>query len=105
MRVLVMITILLMSVGAEFASARSFEMKSDQIMLAQAASSLLPGQSAKVSNKEATASVKQRYRSSKILSINLIKSKGPPVYRVKTLSSDGVVKYVFVDGTTGDVFE
>ena len=25
--------------------------------------------------------------------------------RVKTLSADGVVKYVFVDGTTGDVFE
>lgn len=90
MRVLVMIAMLLVSI---------------QTVSAQPASNLLPGQSARVSNKEATASVKQRYRNSKILSINLIHSKGPPVYRVKTLSSDGVVKYVFVDGTTGDVFE
>ena len=76
-----------------------------QSVPAQAVSSLLPSQSARVSSKEATVSVKQRYGDSKILSINLIESKGPPVYRLKTLSSDGVVKYVFVDGTTGDVFE
>ena len=76
-----------------------------QSVSAQAVSSLLPSQSARVSSKEATVSVKQRYGNSKILSINLIESKGPPVYRLKTLSSDGVVKYVFVDGTTGDVFE
>jgi len=88
-----------------FSPSGSSQGLSSQFLMAQAKSSLLPSQSAKVSNKQATASVKQRYSGSKILSINLIKSNGPPVYRVKTLSSDGVVKYVFVDGTTGDVFE
>jgi uncharacterized membrane protein YkoI len=100
MRVLVMIAMLLVSVDAISKHAISA-----YILSAQASSSLLPNQSARVSNKEATSSVKQQYKNSKILSINLIQSKGPPVYKVKTLSSDGVVKYVFVDGTTGDVFE
>ena len=100
MRVLVMIAMLLVSVDAVSRHAVSA-----YALSAQASSSLLPSQSARVSNKEATSSVKQRYQNSKILSINLIQSKGPPVYKVKTLSSDGVVKYVFVDGTTGDVFE
>lgn len=66
---------------------------------------ILPSPSARISNKEAAARVRQSYRDHKILSVNLIESKGPPVYRVKTLSEDGVVKYVFVDGTSGDVFE
>lgn len=66
---------------------------------------ILPSPSARISNKEAAARVRQNYRDHKILSVNLIESKGPPVYRVKTLSEDGVVKYVFVDGTSGDVFE
>ena len=59
----------------------------------------------RLGRKQATDKVKQRYREHKILSINLISSKGPATYRVKTLSSDGVVKYVFVDGNNGDVFE
>ncbi len=79
----------------------------DDILLAQRGpSSLLPNQDgARISSKQAASRVKQRYQDSKILSINLIQSKGPAVYRVKTLSASGVVKYVFVDGTTGDVFE
>jgi uncharacterized membrane protein YkoI len=120
MRVLVTISTLLFSLAAAadqidsahdlfsqavFSKAASSQAVSSKFVIAQSKSSLLPSQSAKVSNKEATASVKQRYSGSKILSINIIKSKGPPVYRVKTLSPDGVVKYVFVDGTTGDVFE
>ncbi len=68
--------------------------------------SILPKQAgARISSKQATSRVKQKYRDSKILSINLIKSKGPSVYRVKTLTASAVVKYVYVDGTTGDVFE
>ena len=105
MRVLVMIAMLLVSVDAISRDAVSAYTLSAYAMSAQTSSSLLPNQSARVSNKEATSSVKQQYKNSKILSINLIQSKGPPVYKVKTLSSDGVVKYVFVDGTTGDVFE
>ncbi len=77
------------------------------ILLAQGGpQNLLPNQSgARISSKQAASRVKQKYQGSKILSINLIQSKGPAVYRAKTLSADGVVKYVFVDGTTGDVFE
>ena len=90
MRVLVLVAMLLMSVPA---------------LSAGASSSLVPNQSASISNKQAASLVKQRYRNSKVLSLNLIQSKGPPVYRVKTLSSDGVVKVVFVDGTSGAVFE
>lgn len=63
------------------------------------------GQQVRIGSGQAATLVKQRYQGSKILSINMIDSKGPPVYRVKTLSSTGVVKYVFVDGITGAVFE
>lgn len=59
----------------------------------------------KVGNQQAAARVKQVYADHKILSVQLIEAKGSPVYRVKTLSDDGVVKYVFVDGASGDVFE
>ncbi|MCB1692773.1 MAG: PepSY domain-containing protein [Pseudomonadales bacterium] len=59
----------------------------------------------KVGSQEAASSVRHAYANSKILSVQLIEAKGPPVYRVKTLSEDGVVKYVFVDATSGDIFE
>jgi len=74
-------------------------------LAAQGSQGFMPNQQAKIGNKQAASLVKKRYQASKILSINIIQSKGPPVYRVKTLSSTGVVKYVFVDGITGDVFE
>ena len=59
---------------------------------------------ARISAKQAAAKVKQKF-GGKVLSIKLIESKGPPVYRVKTLSESGVVKVVFVDGHSGAVFE
>lgn len=74
-------------------------------LAAQSSQGFMPNQQAKIGTRQAATLVKKRYQASKILSINVIESKGPPVYRVKTLSSTGVVKYVFVDGTTGDVFE
>lgn len=58
---------------------------------------------AKIDAKAASALVKRKY-GGKVLSIKLIDSKGPPVYRVKNLSDDGVVKIVFVDGLSGKVF-
>lgn len=67
---------------------------------------ILPGaRGPKVGNQQAASRVRQAYGSHKILSVQLIEGKGPPVYRVKTLSEEGVVKYVFVDGTSGDLFE
>jgi len=65
----------------------------------------LPPRSQRLDSRGAAAQVKQQFQSYKILSVSLIDSKGPVVYRVKTLSPDGVVKTVFVDGNSGDVFE
>lgn len=59
---------------------------------------------AAIDARQAAAAVKQRYEGT-ILSIRLMENKGPPVYRVKTLSTAGVVKVVFVDGQTGEVYE
>ena len=58
---------------------------------------------AKINAKQAAATVKRKL-GAKVLSVKLIESKGPAVYRVKTLSKSGVVKVVFVDGQSGKVF-
>ena len=62
-------------------------------------------QGPRIGDRQAASRVKQIYADRKILGIQLIETRGPPVCRVKTLSDEGVVKYVFVDGTSGDVFE
>ena len=49
--------------------------------------------------------MRRQYANHRILNIVLIESKGPPVYKVKTLSGDGVVKHVYVDAVGGDVFD
>lgn len=66
---------------------------------------MAPESARRISNRQAASLVKQRYGASKILGISLLNDSGPPVYRVRTLSPDGVVKSVFVDGRTGEVFE
>ena len=66
---------------------------------------LVPGNRSGISNKRAASLVKERYSSSRILGVSLLDDKGPPVYRVRTLSTNGVVKSVFVDGNSGEVFE
>jgi len=63
------------------------------------------GQKVRIGNQQAAARIKRHYPGSKILSFKLIDSNGPPVYRFKTLSDEGVVKLVFVDGITGEIFE
>tara|TARA_B110000467_G_C18205178_1_gene414127 strand:- start:353 stop:691 length:339 start_codon:yes stop_codon:yes gene_type:complete len=66
---------------------------------------LVPGNRSGISNKRAASLVKERYSASRILGVSLLDDHGPPVYRVRTLSSNGVVKSVFVDGNSGEVFE
>ena len=106
MRVFVVLAMLLIPVAATAVPHDRVDIVPAAILLAQRGpTSLLPNQGAKIGTKQAASRVKQKYQGSKILSINLIQSKGPAVYRVKTLSASGVVKYVYVDGTTGDVFE
>ena len=58
-----------------------------------------------ISNQRAASLVKQRYSSSRILGVSLLDDGGPPIYRVRTLSPNGVVKSVFVDANSGEVFE
>jgi len=62
-------------------------------------------QGVKVSNQQAAGNVRQEFPGSKILSVKMMGSGGPPVYKIKTLSGSGVVKFVYVDGTSGEVFE
>lgn len=54
--------------------------------------------------EQAIRRVKKQYPG-KILKAEKIKSKGPKVYKVKVLMPGGRIKNVFVDGTSGDVFE
>lgn len=59
----------------------------------------------KINNQRAASLVKQRYPGSRILGMSLLDKGGAPVYRARTLSPDGLVKSVFVDGRSGEVFE
>ncbi len=70
-----------------------------------APSQLVSGNRSGISNKRAASLVKERYSASRILGVSLLDDQGPPVYRVRTLSANGVVKSVFVDGNSGEVFE
>ncbi|MDP4598767.1 MAG: hypothetical protein NWS96_07980 [Pseudomonadales bacterium] len=119
MRNLMFLLVLLL--GAQSSAAKPFGFGQDQdqghdqgqgLMLAE---NLLPQQrpqerqlpplAQRLDPRAAAAQVKRHYQAHKILAISLIDSQGPTVYRVKTLSPDGVVKYVYVDGSSGDVFE
>jgi len=55
-----------------------------------------------ISKGEAISAVKSELRG-KILSIHLIPSEGPPVYKVKLLLAKGRVRTVFVDGQSGQI--
>lgn len=59
----------------------------------------------RIDARGAAARVRKAYQDHRVLAINLIDGQGPPVYRVKTLSDKGVVRFVYVDGNNGEVFE
>jgi len=60
--------------------------------------------SAGVGVDQAVKNVKKQY-SGKVLKAERIRSKGPKVFKIKLLLPGGRVKNVFVDGSTGKVFE
>ena len=66
---------------------------------------LLPALRPGISNQRAASLVMERYSGSRILGVSLMDAQGPPVYKVRTLSPNGVVRSVFVDGSSGEVFE
>jgi uncharacterized membrane protein YkoI len=55
-----------------------------------------------ITKAQAISAVKSKLNG-KVLSVNLIKSQGPPVYRVKVLLDKGRVRTVFVDASNGRV--
>lgn len=55
-------------------------------------------------SQQVAALVKRECNGCRILSVRMAPGQGPQVYKVKTLSSQGVIKYVFVDGDSGSVF-
>lgn len=80
-------------------SYRSAEFQAD------AQKGFLPSKSrSRAGGKEAASLAKQSFPQSKILSVKPMQSNGNQ-YRVKLLSNGGVVKYVFVDASSGEVFD
>lgn len=109
MRALIMVLILLGATASlpAMADRRLSLQVAQQDFAPRAPRHMLPQRSGpRVDTQEAASRVKQAFRNYKILSLHLIDSaSGPPVYRAKTLSPDGVIKYVYIDGKSGDVFE
>lgn len=114
MRNLILLTWLIVSLGVtQGAAAGPKGLAGKPILLAAqnlvpstpARATRLPPRAQRLDSRAAAARVQQQYQAYKILSVSLIDSKGPVVYRVKTLSADGVVKTIFVDGSTGNVFD
>lgn len=86
--------------------ATSVASQGDLLLLAREHQGRTNAESApRIGSQHAAALVKRRYHDAKILSVNLVENRGAPVYRVKILSAGGVVKYVYVDGISGDVSE
>ncbi|MFT7246354.1 MAG: hypothetical protein ACI82A_003728 [Candidatus Azotimanducaceae bacterium] len=66
---------------------------------------ILPNHSkSRAGDKEAASLAKRSFPQSKILSVKPMQNNGNQ-YRVKLLSNGGVVKYVFVDASSGEVFD
>ena len=59
----------------------------------------------RIDNQSAARLVKSEYAKRRILGIRIISGRQGPAYRVKTLSEQGVVKFVYVDAQTGDLSE
>ena len=47
--------------------------------------------------------VKAEYAARRVLGLRIVSGRQGPAYRVKTLSEQGVVKFVYVDAQTGDL--
>ena len=58
-----------------------------------------------IDNQSAARRVKKRFQDRRILGIKMIERNNRRLYRVKTLSEDGVVKFVNVDAESGALTE
>ncbi|MFN3238777.1 MAG: PepSY domain-containing protein [Pseudomonadales bacterium] len=92
--------------GAIPASASPFAQVAEVVRMAEfkgaPENKFLPGKPrARVGEKKAASRAKSAFPEAKILSVHYRNG----AYRVKLLSDGGVVKYVFVDPDSGEVFE
>ncbi len=58
-----------------------------------------------IDNQSAARRVKERFKDRRILGIKLIQRRNKTLYRVKTLSAEGVVTFVNVDAESGALTE
>lgn len=58
-----------------------------------------------IDNQSAARRVKERFQNRRILGIKMIQRSDKTLYRIKTLSEDGVVKFVTVDAESGALTE
>ncbi|MBT4162761.1 MAG: PepSY domain-containing protein [Gammaproteobacteria bacterium] len=79
--------------------------KSSPSVQVPASSKLAPSTKGRISNSRAASLVKKKYSGTRVLGVSRLERGDSPMFKVRTLSKDGVVKSVFVDGRTGEVFE
>jgi len=101
---LLMITLLLMAPGLSLA-AENGKPKSGRELAPQPRASLAVEPAAAVSSSRAAALVRQHYKGARVLGVTRLDEGGAPLYKIRTLSKEGVVRSVFVDSKTGEVFQ
>lgn len=102
---LFLILSVLFLLGGTAAAAEYDRRKVPPGIQADPANRLAPASRVRITDSRAAALVKQRHKKAKVLGVSLLERGGSPVYKVRTLSSKGVVRSVFVDGRTGEVFD
>ena len=99
-----MITLLMMAPGLSMA-AENGKPKPGRELVPQPRTSLVVEPPSAISSSRAAALVKQRYKGARVLGVTRLDEGGAPLYKIRTLSKDGVVRSVFVDSKTGEVFQ
>ena len=104
MRILLLVMLLTWGVNS-LAEPTLFEGKRSRVIPPQKFAPELDRGRVQIDNQRAALLVRNRFSERRILGLRLIQSKGPAIYKVKTLSDSGVVKFVFVDAGSGEVYE
>jgi len=100
---LLMITLLMMAPGLSMAAENGKPKPGE--LVPQPRTSLVVEPPSAISSSRAAALVKQRYKGARVLGVTRLDEGGAPLYKIRTLSKDGVVRSVFVDSKTGEVFQ
>ena len=102
---LLMITLLLLMVPGLSLAAENGKRKPGRELAPQPRASLAVEPAAAISSSRAAALVRQHYKGARVLGVTRLDEGGAPLYKIRTLSKEGVVRSVFVDSKTGEVFQ